>query len=260
MSIGALYPLFTPLGSVILTMNLSHTERAPTYSELFAYGPHAATGTYELGNATFGVEKSSAIDAGFKWKAGPHSGSVSAYQTRFDNYITGFATGVRRDANGTINAAGEFREFAFRQAAARFKGFEADARFRLFERPGTLYLEFKADAVRADNLATGEPLPRIPAARFGAALNYATDRWNVKLEATRSAAQTRVPAADTPTDGNTLVNLYGNYRFNAGPARVSAWIKATNLTSAEARLATSILRERMPLGGRALAAGLRLDF
>ena len=256
MSIGALYPA----GSVILTMNLSHTERAPTYSELFAYGPHAATGTYELGNATFSVEKSNAIDAGFKWKAGPHSGSVSAYQTKFDNYITGFATGVRRDADGTINPTGEFREFAFRQAAARFKGFEAEARFRLFERPGTLYLELRADAVRADNLATGEPLPRIPAARFGAALNFAKNAWNVKLEATRAAAQNRVPTADTPTDAYTMVNLYGDYRFNAGPVRVSAWVKATNLTNAEARMATSILRERMPLGGRALAAGLRLDF
>ncbi len=256
MSLGALYPA----GPLILTGNLSHTERAPTYSELFAYGPHAATGTYELGNATFGVEKSNAIDAGFKWKAGPHSGSVSAYQAKFDNYITGFASGTVRDADGTINAAGEFNEFRFRQNPARFRGFEAEARFRLLERPGTLYLEFKADAVRADNLATGEPLPRIPAARFGTALNYARDTWNVKLEATRSAAQTRVPTADTPTDGNTLINLYGNYRFSSGPARVSAWLKATNLTNADARLATSLLRDRMPLGGRALTGGVRIDF
>ena len=256
MSLGALYPA----GPLVLTANLSHTERAPTYSELFAYGPHAATGTYELGNATFGVEKSRAIDAGFKWKAGPHSGSVSAYQATFDNYITGFTTGRVRDADGTLNATGAFNEFVYRQNPARFRGFEAEARLRLLERPGTLYLEFKADAVRADNLATGQPLPRIPAARFGAALNYATDAWSVKLEATHAAAQTRVPLADTPTDGHTLINLYGTYRFTTGLARISAWLKATNLTNQEARLATSILRERVPLGGRAIAAGVRIDF
>ena len=255
-SIGVFYPV-GPLG---LTANFSHTERAPTYSELFAYGPHAATGTYELGNNTFGIEKSDAIDAGVKWKAGPHSGSVSAYRTKFANYITGFATGQNRDSDGALNAAGEFREFRFRQAPARFAGFEAEARFRLLERPGTLYLEVKADSVSATNLATGEPLPRIPAGRVGAALNYAADGWSVKLETTRTAAQTRVPAGDNPSDGYTLWNAYGSYKLNLGGTRVLAWLKATNLTNREARLATSVLRDTLPLGGRAIQAGVRVDF
>ncbi len=255
-SAGAYYPV-GPLG---LSVNLSHTERAPTYSELFAYGPHAATGTYELGNAAFNLEKSDGIDAGAKWRSGPHSASVSVYRTKFANYITGFVTGQNRDEDGTINAAGEFRELQFRQATARFSGFEAEARFRLLERPGTLYLELKADAVSATNLATGEPLPRIPAGRAGVALNYAANNWSVKVETTRTAAQSRVPAGDTATNAYSLWNAYGSYRFSAGPTRMQAWLRMTNLTNREARLATSILRETVPLGGRAITAGVRLEF
>ena len=255
-ALGAFYPV----GALGLTANLSRTERAPTYAELFTYGPHAATGTYELGNASFSAEKSTALDLGVKWKGGPHSASISAFRTRFDNFITGFSTGQNRDADGTLNAAGDFREFQFRQSPARFSGFEAEARLRLLERPGTLYLEVKADSVSATNLATGEPLPRIPANRFGAGLNYATGAWNAKVEATRTAAQTRVPTGENPTDGYTMWNASGSYRFNFGPTRIMAWIKAVNLTNREARLATSILRDRIPLGGRALQAGIHLDF
>ena len=247
-------------GTLNLSVNLSHTERAPTYAELFANGPHAATGAYEIGNATFGVEQSNALEAGVKWRGGAHSAGLSVYQTRFDNFITGFATGIRRDANGTINAAGVFREFAFRQTPARLAGFEAEARLRLLERPGTLHLELKADAVRADQLTSAEPLPRIPAARFGAALNYARAAWNVKLEVTHTLAQTRVPAGDLPSDANTMVNVYANTRLSSGRLRWSAWLKAANLGNVEARVATSLLRDIVPLGGRALAAGVRMDF
>ncbi len=261
-SLGAFYPvgLFGLSTNLGLTANLSRTERAPTYSELFAYGPHAATGTYEIGNAAFSTEKSTALDAGVKWKAGAHSASLSAYRTRFDNYITGFSTAQNRDANGTLNAAGEFREFRFRQAPARLAGFEAEGRVRLMERSGTLYLEVKADSVSATNLATGEPLPRIPANRFGAGLNYATGGWSVKLEGTRTAAQTRVPTGENPTAGYTIVNASGSYRFSVGPTRIMAWVKATNLGNREARAATSILRDRVPLGGRAIQVGIHLDF
>jgi iron complex outermembrane recepter protein len=255
-SLGA----FVPVGPVALTANLARTERAPTQAELFAYGPHAATGTYELGNANFGVEKSNGVDLGVKWRSGAHSASVSAYQTRFTNYMTGFLTGTNRDEDGTINAAGEFRELSYRQTAARFNGFEAEARFRLLERPATLYLELMADSVTATNTATSEPLPRIPSARFGAGLNYATSTWSAKIEGTRSAAQSRVPAGDTATDGYTLWNAYGTYRLSLGNTRTLGWVKLANLTNREARMATSILRERVPLGGRALSVGIKVDF
>ncbi len=285
-SIGLLQPL---AGGWTASANLAHSGRAPSFSELYSNGPHVATGTYEIGSAGFTVEKSNALDLGLRWNGGngagsgagasagtgesaahpgahqrPHSASLSVYQNRFDNYLTGFITGRNRDADGTVNAAGRLRELVYRAAPVHFTGFEFEGRLRLLDRlreaGGTLYLEARADAVQAVNRLTGEGLPRIAPLRASLALNYAMARATFHVEAQRSAAQHRVPAGEQPTEGYTLWHASGNWRLRIGNTRVLAWLKGTNLTNREARLATSILRDSVPLGGRALAAGVRIDF
>ena len=267
-SIGAVYNLG---GRWALSANLAHTERAPTFYELFANGPHAATGTYEVGNTSFGLEKSNSLDAGVKWRSGPHSAGLSAYTTRFSNYLALLNTGSRRGGDGafedplnagtsTTGSTELSNESVYRAVPARFSGFEAEARLRLLERPGTLYLELKSDLVRATNLQNGEGLPRIAPRRLSVALNYALDRHNLRVELNHSAAQNRVPAGESTTAGHTLLNVYASTRMSIGGRRMLAWIRASNLTNQEARLASSFLRDIAPLGARALHAGVRLDF
>ena len=94
-AIGGVYS-FTP--GLALALNSAVTERAPTYYELFANGPHAATGSYEVGDATFAKEKSRAFDAALRMRSGAHSGSLSVFHTRFKNYIGVFNSGNRRGA------------------------------------------------------------------------------------------------------------------------------------------------------------------
>ncbi len=267
-SLGALYNLG---GRWALSANLAHTERAPTFYELFANGPHAATGTYELGNTRFGLEKSNSLDAGVKWRGGPHTAGLSAYTTRFSNYLALLTTGARRSGDGafedpltagtsTTGSTELSNEAVYRAIPARFSGFEAEARLRLLQRPGTLYLELKSDLVRATNLQSGEGLPRIAPRRLSVALNYAVDRHNLRAELSHSAAQNRVPAGESTTAGYTLLNLVASTRMSIGGRQMLAWVRGSNLTNQEARLASSFLRDIVPLGGRALHAGLRLDF
>ncbi|NJR72147.1 MAG: TonB-dependent receptor [Gammaproteobacteria bacterium] len=59
-----------------ITANAAMNERAPTYYELYADGPHIATAAYEIGNTTFNKERANAIDVGFTWAAdGDKNGS-----------------------------------------------------------------------------------------------------------------------------------------------------------------------------------------
>jgi len=53
-----------------LTSNFSATQRAPKDYELFADGPHVATGAYEVGNPDLGKERSRHLDLGVQWKRG----------------------------------------------------------------------------------------------------------------------------------------------------------------------------------------------
>ncbi len=131
-ALGGLYSFTDGLG---LAVNYSYTERPPTYAELYSNGPHLATLAYEVGNVNLGKEKSNAIDAALRIRSGAHSGSVGVFYQRFQNFITGFATGNTRGADGELNPVdldgdgiadvsgeGIARELVFRAVPATFKG------------------------------------------------------------------------------------------------------------------------------------------
>jgi iron complex outermembrane receptor protein len=261
-SFGAVYRLGD---AYALAGNLSYTERAPTYYELFANGPHAATGAYEVGNAGFTKEKSTALDLALRYREGGNSFSVSAFHNRFRDFIALAATGRRKDENGDPALAGneQFNEFVYRQVPAVFQGFEAEGKFSVFSRPGSsLVADVRTDFVHATNQATGEPIARVAPMRIGGGLNWYTGAWTLRGEFNAAAAQHRTPQsqAERQTGEYVIANAYAGYQFRIGQSHGLAFLKLNNIGNATARMATSQLREIAPLGGRALQAGVRLDF
>lgn len=269
-ALGALYKL-TP--GLALHVNASATQRAPTAAELYANGPHAATGVYEIGNSAFASEKSRAIDAGLRWRSGPHSASLGIFRQTFGNFITQFRTGNQRGADGELNpadadgngiadASGEeiLPESAFRAVPAVFRGFEFAGRMRLSERAGTLDLELKADRVRAFDRTTRQALPRIAPARVSAALDYTRVRFSARLDISRASAQDRVAANELPTPAYTLANVHLGWRFKLDDAALEAFARVNNLFDKEVRYHSSFVKDIAPLAGRGLLVGLRGSF
>jgi iron complex outermembrane receptor protein len=252
---GVLYRLTKELS---LAGNLSFTQRAPTYYELFANGLHAATGAYEVGNAAFDRDKSRSYDAGARWRRGPDTVALSAFRTTFANFITPIASGSTRDADGT--RPGAFPEFVYQAVPAIFQGYEAQGRLRVYERKGSLDLLLKADTVKAWNSSTGQALPRVPPLRFGVGLDYTLNRFSAAVDLQHARAQNRVSANELPTDGYTLLNATAGYRFAEEPFALQGFVRATNLFNAEARNHVSFLKDRAPLGGRGILLGLRGSF
>ncbi|MBL8383664.1 MAG: TonB-dependent receptor [Burkholderiales bacterium] len=261
-SIGAVYRLAP---AYALAANLAYSERAPTYYELYANGPHAATGAYEVGNAAFAKETSTSLDVALRYRNGGTSFSVGAFRNRFRDFISLAASGRQKDENGDPALVGSetFNEFVYRQVPAVFQGFEAEGRTTVLSRPGaTLVVDARADYVHATNKATGEPIPRVAPLRTAVGLTWFSGAWTVRGELQAAASQRRVPQSQSErqTGEYALVNLHAGYRFSLGGTRAFAFARLTNLGNATARLATSQLREIVPLGGRALAAGVRLEF
>ena len=253
--------------------NAAYTERAPTYYELFANGPHVATGAFEIGNTAFGKEKSKALDLALRMKSGAHRGTVSVFQNRFSNFITSFNTGNRRGADGELNptdadnddtadGSGEdiLNEFQYRAVPARFRGVEAEGRFRVMESGGKLDLLANASYVRADDQSTGRPLPRIAPLRYGVGADYRQDRFGVRIDATVVEGQGRVAANELPTDGYTMLNAALSYRLPAAGMRLEAFLRGVNLLNEEARNHVSFLKEVAPLGRRSAQLGVRGQF
>lgn len=251
-ALGALWKL-TPQWN--FTANLAHSERAPKDYELFANGPHLATGAWEIGNPDLGKEKSLNADVGLQWKSGHHNFKVNAFQSTFRNYLALSSTGAVED---------DLPVFAYEQVRARFRGLEAGGNVRLHEGSSTLDLELRGDVVRATNTTTGDPLPRIAPMRAGATLAWSRGDWGARLGFDRSARQDRVPAGELPTDAYTLWTAALTYRMTADKVNLLWYARVDNAGDKLAYSATSILTQtapgKAPLPGRSLKVGLRASF
>lgn len=255
-SVGALWNLSRTWQ---LTGNWSRTQRAPKDYELFADGPHVATGAFELGNPALGLERSTSVDAALQWSEGPNRAKVGVFQNRFSDYIALLSTGQSRDTGEEL-----LPEFAYRAVAARLRGLEAEGSVRLLAGAQTVDLELRGDLVRADNLTLGQPLPRIAPLRVGATLAWGSGPWGARLGFDHWARQSRVPEGDSPVAGYTLLNSSLTYKARAGQADLLWYARLDNIADRLAFSPTSILTQsapgRVPLPGRSLRVGVRADF
>lgn len=262
----------TPVEGYAIALNAAFTQRAPTYQELFANGPHVAAAAFEVGDSGLRSERSFSLDLSLRKKTGRVTGAVSVFYNRFSDFIGQFATG-----EVVAGEEDDLPVFAYRATDAVFVGGEAEITWHLLEpaaaesgdgktsaapaldRP-VLDLEFKADYVHATDRATHDPLPRIPPFRASAALNFQHGRYRASVEGQYSARQNRTSEFELPTDSHFLLNASIGYRLTLGSTEADLYVKGVNLTNAEARLHTSFLKDRAPLGGRGVVCGLKFTF
>jgi iron complex outermembrane recepter protein len=201
------------------------------------------------------VEKSNSLDLGLDWKNGPHRMTVTAFASRFANYIGLMNTG---ETEGGLPVQ------RYEGVKARFQGLEVNGRQRLWQGPSTLDLDWRADTVRATNLSTGEPLPRMAPLRLGSTLAYAQGPWSAKLGADWHAAQNRVPTGSVATGAYTLLNASLSYRQSLDATVLHWFVRLDNLTDQLAYSASSILTStafgKSPLPGRSLKLGVQASF
>lgn len=254
-ALGAVWPLGAGWQA---TAHLARSQRAPQDYELYADGPHLATGAYELGDATLGVERSSHAEAGLKWKQGHDTFELSVFGTRFANYVALLPTG---------NARGDdaLPEYRYTAVPARFRGVEWSGSKRVWETGGhTFDLEGRADWLRARRSDDGQPLPRIPPWRLGLTAAWAHGPWGARLGFDHHAAQRRVAEGEQPVAGFTLWQASATYRMQAGPASLLWYLKVENASDRLAYSATSILTQaapgRVPLPGRSVKLGVQAVF
>jgi iron complex outermembrane recepter protein len=254
-AIGGLYTLNSQWS---LTGNLSHNERAPSYFELYANGVHAATGTYEQGQANLKIEKSNGLDGQIRWKAGQDSLTFGAYYTKFSNYI-----GLRSTNRDEPTEDGTYKVSEFSGIKAEFKGAELEGKTML-----TDYVQFnlRGDYVDAKDKTNGGYVPRISPLKLGAGLKYEFDRFGARLDVLHAFRQDRVatnfnyePGKELITDAYTNVSMMATYKLPT-QLNLEAFTRANNLLDEEIREHTSFLKDIAPMGGRSIMFGLRGEF
>ena len=239
------------------TVNAAHTQRAPKDYELFANGPHIATAAWERGDSALGLEKSGSVDLGLEWQVGANKAALTAFQSRFSNFIGLLGTGLVDQESGLPIQN-------YQGVRARFSGFEASGQVRLMQSAGSLDLGLKADLVRAVNQSLNEPLPRISPLRMGANLRYAQGPLTAHLGLDAYAAQNRVPVGSMVTAAYTLWHGGLGYRQKMELGSLNWFVRVDNLSNQWAYSASSILTStapgKAPLPGRSVKFGVVANF
>jgi len=191
-SLGALYDVGYHL---TFGLNASSAWRAPGVNELFSYGVHHASATFEIGNANLVSEQAYNFEASVDYYGNRRlNGKLSVYHNYIDNYIY-----LAPVLPPTLTIRGAFPTFAYKQVNATFSGLDLSLDFKVLDR---LQWASQVALVRARNLDTDDYLVGIPADRFDNTLRYALGQADkarfsnsyLSLGGLYVARQTRVPA------------------------------------------------------------------
>lgn len=267
---GALGAVWRIAPEWTLALSATQTRRAPNAQELFADGPHAGTQAYEIGDDDLGTERSTGLEVSLRRRVGDVTGAVSVFTNRFAGYIFGQPTELVAvehkggwkfvdEHNPEAADHGGLPVFRTVQRAANFWGFEVEALWHLHEAPGSQFdVRFTADFVRAKE--GGRPLPRLPEARAGVGLLWASAAWTFGVDYLHAFPQRQVAAHETNSDGYRLLGANVSRALKFGAVEAEAFLRATNLADREARPHTSFLKDLAPLPGRSVTAGVRFSF
>ena len=236
-------------------LGLSYTvsQRAPTPQELYSYGPHDSTATFDIGNSNLATETSHNVEISFQKTLGLFRSKASLYRNQFSNYIYGFYTG----AYSTVN---NFSVVQASQASANIKGAEGELTYNWNQNGvgGRVFGDISQGSFNA-----GGNLPLQPAPRLGSELAYQRDGWLTSATYIYSYQQNRLATWEVgPTPSYNLLNANLSYTERVGKINWTGYVMLKNLLNEEIRYATSPMAVRLyaPQPGRSLMVGVRAAF
>jgi iron complex outermembrane receptor protein len=234
------------------------SQRAPSAQELYSYGAHESTATFDIGNPNLSKEVSHNLEFNFQKSLGILRSKASIYANRFNNYIYGFYTG------NAINNGGEdgdgFSIVTAQQAAATIKGIEGEITYNWRE-PG-LGGRIFGDASQGTFDAGGN-LPLQPAPRLGAEIAHQRNGWLTNASYIYSYQQNRLASWEQgPAPSYNLLNAGISYTERIQQVNWTIYLNMKNLLNEQIRYATTPMAVRLyaPQPGRSFMVGLRGTF
>lgn len=266
-SVGALVRPRAANDNFVVALSLARAARNPALEELYFFGPHPGTLTFEIGNPALKSERGTGFDVSLRGR----SERVRAEFTVFRNAISDFIFrtplsgeefaareeeldgrfNVEHGAGGEGAAAhghdSELPFVEFRGTDATLWGVEAHADVTLTSRLGA---ELTWDLVRAERTVDGQPLPRIPPQRFMGGLRVANGPLQLGFNATAVARQGRVFGGELETAGYGLLRLYATYTLQSDRAIHTITARLDNATDRLYRNHLNYLKDIVPEIGR----------
>ena len=230
------------------------SQRAPSAQELYSYGAHESTATFDIGNPNLNRETSHNLEFNIQKTSGLTRAKASVYANRFNNYIYGYYNGQ------SVPDAGNFSVVVAQQAAATIKGVEGELTYNWREHGvgGRVF----GDASQGSFDAGGN-LPLQPAPRLGAEIAHQQNGWLTNATYIYSYQQNRLASWEQgPAPSYNLLNAGISYTEKIKDVNWTVYMNLKNLLNEQIRYATTPMAVRLyaPQPGRSLMVGLRGTF
>lgn len=240
-----------------LAFSIARAARNPALEELYFFGPHPGNFSFEVGNSGLDSETAFGFDASVRWRMRRASGEVTYFRNSIDDYIFrnpisdeefdrrfGHAAHAGEDGE---DGHGELPIIEFVAADSLLQGIEAHADMEI---GAGIAAELGVDYVRGELRGSNQPLPRIPPFRIRGGLRYQRSALQVGGEVTAVGRQDRVFGEETPTEGYTLLRLYGSYSFGSDRLVHTITARVDNATDELYRNHLSLIKDFVPEMGR----------
>ena len=230
------------------------SQRAPSAQELYSYGAHESTATFDIGNPNLSKETSHNLEFNIQKLVGLMRGKASIYANRFNNYIYGFYTGQ------SVPDIENFSVVTAQQAGATIKGIEGELTYN-WQQHG-LGGRIFGDASQGTFDAGGN-LPLQPAPRLGAEIAHQKNGWLTNATYIYSYQQNRLASWEIgPAPSYNLLNAGISYTEKIKDVNWTLYMNLKNLLNEQIRYATTPMAVRLfaPQPGRSLMVGLRGTF
>jgi len=245
-SVGVRYRLFNG-GSLVGSFARSY--RAPALEELYNFGAHIGTLTFEIGNPRLTRELSNAADFGFRYAGNRLRLEANGYYYRISDFVFLSPTGAIEDG---------LPEALYSQANARFTGAEIGGDFAIIQ--NRLLLNATFDTVSARLIDSDTPLPRIPPTRGRVGIEFIAGGLRVQPEVIFASDQSETFPTETRTAGYDIFNLRGTYTVPTAHFAHIISVNGYNLTDKLYRNHTSFIKDLAPEIGRGVRVAYTLRF
>ena len=252
-SVGARYEVWK--GGAIIG-SFASSFRSPALEELYNFGPHIGTVTFEIGDTNLERERSNGFELSFRQNSSRVRFNGSFFYNDIDNFV--FQSPLDEDNDGNIDVDDGLPVAFFTQGDARYFGADALLEVDVNKYFGAFV---SGDIVDAELKDFGFAPPRITPARARVGIDLRYKGLSVRPEGVFvSARDSNVFPLETTTAGYGLFNINGSYAFATSGAAHIITFGGQNLTDKLYRNHVNFLKDIVPSRGRGFKASYTVRF
>lgn len=227
--------------------NFTSSKRSPSLEELYNFGAHVGTVTFEVGNQNLNLERSKGVELSFKQKINRIRIDGSFFYYRINDFV--YLASQDADGDGLIDVEDNLPIGNYLQDNSRYMGADATVDVDINKYLGAF---FNADVVSARLRESNVPLPRITPARVRAGMDFRYKGLSVRPEAVFAFRKSigDVFPLETPTAGYGLFNVNASYIYGTEHYAHIFTFSALNLTDKLYRNHLSFIKDLAPEAGR----------